>query len=411
MSWQLAEQIHEPFNENRSEPMPTLTITAVNAATDTITITAHGLNTGDGFLAIYTAAGTYPGGLAPVTDYWAIKVDANNVKLATSSTLALAGTAIDITSTGSGTLLLLQGLPYRVPRVTAAGSQVFSADFNAAWAAQVALWNLLTGQAQSVYSGITLATINEAALAPLMQFRDWKSQSRSTIDHLGYRGGNVSEWEEHWRVAAGTTAPAGWTFTVNSGSAVTVTDPTSNLGQRYVTLTTTTGLIGDNASCAPEYVGWMDNSSVIAEEFTFLTWTFNTSGLSSSRCGIQFSGNSGNDFAVVGAVAGTANLQAYTIVNGVASAADTGVAVVAGAKYRVRIECLGSSNTSQAAGTFQFRFYINGVLVATKNQATIVAAKFRPYFRIVTTASGLADQIFIGRVRVCFNHAPASDAI
>ncbi len=134
-----------------------LAITAVNAATDTLTSAAHGLNTGDGFLGIYTAAGTIPGGLAPVTDYWAIRVDANNVKLASSSTLAVAGTAIDITSAGSGTLVLQRGLPYRRPRIAAPGVQVFSADDNDAWAALVAQWNLLSGQAQTIYSGVTLA--------------------------------------------------------------------------------------------------------------------------------------------------------------------------------------------------------------------------------------------------------------
>ncbi len=137
--------------------MTALTITAVTPATDTLTIAAHGLNTGDGFIAIYTPNGSIPGGLAAVTDYWAIRVDANNVKLASSSTNAMAGTAIDITSAGSGTLQLLRNLPYRVPRIAAAGTQVFSADDNATWQSLVAMWNLLTGQAQSIFGDILLA--------------------------------------------------------------------------------------------------------------------------------------------------------------------------------------------------------------------------------------------------------------
>ncbi|MEO8631221.1 MAG: hypothetical protein ABI612_24445 [Betaproteobacteria bacterium] len=131
--------------------MPALTITAVNAATDTLTITAHGLNTGDGALAVFVPApGAYPTGLAQLTTYWAIKVDVNNLKLATSSTLAIAGTAVDITSTGSGTIYLLQGLPFRRPRNAAAATQIFSADDNATWDALVAFWNLISAQPQSL---------------------------------------------------------------------------------------------------------------------------------------------------------------------------------------------------------------------------------------------------------------------
>ncbi|MEO9187540.1 MAG: hypothetical protein ABI467_28855, partial [Kofleriaceae bacterium] len=134
-----------------------LSIALVTPASDIITSVGHGLLTGDGPIAIYTAAGTYPGGLAAATDYWAIRIDSDDVKLATSAANAAAGTTIDITTAGSGTLLLLVGLPYRVPRIAAAGSQVKSADLNDAWNAQVALWNLLTAQAQSVFSGIALA--------------------------------------------------------------------------------------------------------------------------------------------------------------------------------------------------------------------------------------------------------------
>lgn len=138
--------------------MPVLTITVVTAASDKLTIPAHGLNTGDAFLRIYTPNGTIPGGLAPVTDYWAIRADANTIQLATSSANAMAGVQIDITSAGSGTLELLQGLPYAVPRIAANGTSVLPQDDNAAWQALVATWNLLTGQAQTVWTGaITLA--------------------------------------------------------------------------------------------------------------------------------------------------------------------------------------------------------------------------------------------------------------
>ncbi len=133
--------------------MPALAITAVNPATDTITAPAHGLNTGDGFVAILAKSGTVPGGLSLTATYYAIRTDANNVKLATSSANAIAGTAIDITSAGTGPLLLLQGIPYRRPRNAVAGvSQIYSADDNNSWDALAAMHALLTGQAQSIWT-------------------------------------------------------------------------------------------------------------------------------------------------------------------------------------------------------------------------------------------------------------------
>lgn len=136
--------------------MPQLTFTA-NATTNQLTITAHGLNTGDGPATPYTAAGTLPAPLVALTDYWIIRDDANNVRLATSQANAIAGTAVDLTTAGSGTLLLLIGVPYRRPRTYAAGSQLASADVNAWDDTFVALWNFLTGQAQTIWSSIVLA--------------------------------------------------------------------------------------------------------------------------------------------------------------------------------------------------------------------------------------------------------------
>lgn len=75
------------------------------AATDTCTLVApatHGQVTGDGPVQLTTTGGL-PAGLSTATNYWLIVVDASNVKLATSRALALAGTAVDITTAGTGT--------------------------------------------------------------------------------------------------------------------------------------------------------------------------------------------------------------------------------------------------------------------------------------------------------------------
>src|SRR5262245_40193577 len=56
-----------------------LTIGSVNTATDALTITGHGLVTGDGPLQL-TTTGTLPAPLALATNYWAVVIDANNIK-------------------------------------------------------------------------------------------------------------------------------------------------------------------------------------------------------------------------------------------------------------------------------------------------------------------------------------------
>ncbi len=49
-----------------------------------------------------TTTGTLPGGLSLATDYYVINVSATTIKLATSASNALSGTAIDLTSQGTG---------------------------------------------------------------------------------------------------------------------------------------------------------------------------------------------------------------------------------------------------------------------------------------------------------------------
>jgi len=82
-----------------------LMASGVNASTDKITKANHGASTGQG-PARLTTTGTFPGGLNGTTDYWYIKIDNNNIKLATSYANANNGIAIDITSNGSGSMKL-----------------------------------------------------------------------------------------------------------------------------------------------------------------------------------------------------------------------------------------------------------------------------------------------------------------
>lgn len=90
----------------------------VSASTDKITITNHGYYTG--LDVLYTAGNDAIGGLSDQTTYYVIKIDDNNIKLATSKNNAISGTAINITSvvlddsesTYTLTPLDLSGTPY-----------------------------------------------------------------------------------------------------------------------------------------------------------------------------------------------------------------------------------------------------------------------------------------------------------
>jgi len=75
-----------------------------------------------------TTSGTLPAGLATATDYYVIKVSDTTFQLATSYANAVAGTAINITSTGTGT----QTITWLLPRYTnGAGVQAIFFNSNA----------------------------------------------------------------------------------------------------------------------------------------------------------------------------------------------------------------------------------------------------------------------------------------
>lgn len=71
----------------------------VNTTNDTIAETAHGISTGT--KVVLSTTGVLPGGLSATT-YYVIASSANLIKLATSYVLAIAGTAVDITSAAGG---------------------------------------------------------------------------------------------------------------------------------------------------------------------------------------------------------------------------------------------------------------------------------------------------------------------
>lgn len=69
---------------------------------DTLIKVAHTLLTGDGPLRPTNAGGGLPAGLVSGTNYWAIYVDDDTFQLAASLADALAGTAMPLTTNGTG---------------------------------------------------------------------------------------------------------------------------------------------------------------------------------------------------------------------------------------------------------------------------------------------------------------------
>ena len=98
-----------------------LTVTTATAATFTAAVTdictavAHGYYTGLKVAA--TTDTTLPAGLS-ATNYYVIRIDADTFKLATNAANALAGTAVNITDTGTGVHTLtpaaLAGASYKL---------------------------------------------------------------------------------------------------------------------------------------------------------------------------------------------------------------------------------------------------------------------------------------------------------
>ena len=82
--------------------------TDVDASAETITLANHNLTTADAvvYKAPTTTGSSTVAGLSDGTTYYAIVVDSTTIKLATSSGNATAGTAVNITGTGSGTSTL-----------------------------------------------------------------------------------------------------------------------------------------------------------------------------------------------------------------------------------------------------------------------------------------------------------------
>jgi hypothetical protein len=101
---------YEPVGQIDLTRLAAFASTAVNTSTDAINVTGHGLVTGQGPLWVDNVGGALPTGLVAATPYWAIAVDADHFKLASTLANAMGGTAVNITAQGSGTDHVTKGV-------------------------------------------------------------------------------------------------------------------------------------------------------------------------------------------------------------------------------------------------------------------------------------------------------------
>lgn len=171
----------------------------VSTTAETIAIPGHGFVTGDA--VAYESSGTAIGGLTDGTTYYAIRVDANTIKLASSASNATAGTAINLSAVGAGTADTLQ---LTAPTVFFVDSNEASVAANKAKGITGAGWWLYRTytDAQSVTRHKAECLVSLAALAAAAG----DAEDTVTVDRaitIGTQPQNAS-----------VTAPAPATFTV-----------------------------------------------------------------------------------------------------------------------------------------------------------------------------------------------------
>ena len=88
--------------EDRNRDGTSIDFTAFNVASNTITLGSHGFITGDKVTYNSDPSGQPAGGLTDKTNYFIIKIDNDNFRLAKSKSYARQGFAIDVTSQGAG---------------------------------------------------------------------------------------------------------------------------------------------------------------------------------------------------------------------------------------------------------------------------------------------------------------------
>ena len=148
------------------------TVSAVTTGADSLTINNHPFNVGERVYITTTA--TLPGGLSALTEYFIIDTDANTIKLATTKANAIAGTAIDLTTTGSGTIVV-----EHTKYIEASGNGLLSVDSTNVVAGDRIL---LKNQTTTFQNGIYVVTVIGSVSIPAVVTRALDANAQGELE-------------------------------------------------------------------------------------------------------------------------------------------------------------------------------------------------------------------------------------
>lgn len=283
--------------------------------------------------------------------------------------------------------------------------------------------NDLLSQGGGALGTIDIQAEDEASIVPVQHFRDFNGEVRSLVDHNGYRMGQLSEWDEHWRILRavssattgptnGTTDPEGWFFeSVPAGNGTRrYGAPIAPFPMRHVEMVAVSGVI-HSAVLQPVASGTGEGICFTSDDILYVQeWFLRTGTVLDAVDGTitigGISGAGGGQGMFFRYADGDVNWQART---GGADVADLGVAMADNTTYRMRMEIVGESQ--HAGSDYLLRWYIDGVLVHEENDA-FADDTFKPYYSI--GSPNLVDgpyNMLIGRIRCVWNHLLSPDEL
>lgn len=194
-----------------------------------------------------------------------------------------------------------------------------------------------------------------------------------------------------------------WAFNGSAGSTIGIAEPDASINHRSVALTAAT-------SAFPNYFGpyeaSLDVDLCAVNEWILRTGTvINGGNIAQVQAGYDINTSA----RIVFHASASGNWQLRLVDLAAATTDDdTGVAYANNTTYRMRIEVFGDNNNPSSG--LRIRGYINGVLVAEIDHATITD-KLRPHFSLLAPAAGGTFDYRIGRMRRVWNHLLTQDAL
>lgn len=181
-------------------PVKIFEYTAVDTAANTITINNHGFQTGDSvFYRRHLAAHTNTvGGLTDLTWYYVIVSNTNTLKLASSASNAQSGTAIDITSTGSGNKHVLSTGPgkFYLAKTTDQLASSLSSAFSEV--------NAIVSSASAVATNSTRLDSETRVYQAKFDTSDWSGDLKAYTISSNGEVSSTAEWETSSTITSST---------------------------------------------------------------------------------------------------------------------------------------------------------------------------------------------------------------